>query len=189
MAPWWRNFGGKILPFTFLLIYLIERLREYQQQLSVRKTIFSLWILVKSMGANDGLEGKTTHLAGFYIHTISGQNIPKPPIVISLDFLIVGILYLFSLEFWRNFHNWNKKVTTTKLTRCVHLKKSNKCIFSEFLYFTHRGKLAIIILLPLLAYRNYFDDCWLRYPILNSYHVYHTFNWNTPNYNYQKNYI
>ena len=82
MAPWWRNFGGKILPFTFLLIYLIERLREYQQQLSVRKTIFSLWILVKSMGANDGLEGKTTHLAGFYIHTISGQNIPKPPIVI-----------------------------------------------------------------------------------------------------------
>ena len=33
------------------------------------------------MGANDDLEGKKTHLAGFYIHTISGQNIPKPPIV------------------------------------------------------------------------------------------------------------
>ena len=35
------------------------------------------------MGANDDLEGKKTHLAGFYIHTISGQNIPKPPIVLN----------------------------------------------------------------------------------------------------------
>ena len=34
------------------------------------------------MGANDDLEGKKTHLAGFYIHTISGQNILKPSIVV-----------------------------------------------------------------------------------------------------------
>ena len=34
------------------------------------------------MVANDDLEGKTTHFTGFYTHTISGPNIPKPPIVI-----------------------------------------------------------------------------------------------------------
>ena len=34
------------------------------------------------MGANDDLEGKKTHLADFYIHTISGQNILKPSIVV-----------------------------------------------------------------------------------------------------------
>ena len=33
------------------------------------------------MVANDDLEGKTTHFTGFYTHTISGPNIPKPPIV------------------------------------------------------------------------------------------------------------
>ena len=33
------------------------------------------------MVANDDLEGKTTHFTGFYTHTISGSNIPKPPIV------------------------------------------------------------------------------------------------------------
>ena len=33
------------------------------------------------MVANDDLEGKTTHFTGFYAHTISGPNIPKPPIV------------------------------------------------------------------------------------------------------------
>ena len=33
------------------------------------------------MVANDDLEGKTTHFSGFYTHTISRPNIPKPPIV------------------------------------------------------------------------------------------------------------
>ena len=32
------------------------------------------------MVANDDLEGKTTHFTGFHTHTISGSNIPKPPI-------------------------------------------------------------------------------------------------------------
>ena len=35
------------------------------------------------MVANDDLEGKTTHFTGFYTHTISGPNIPKPPIVVQ----------------------------------------------------------------------------------------------------------
>ena len=33
------------------------------------------------MVANDDLEGKTIHFIGFYTYTISGPNIPKPPIV------------------------------------------------------------------------------------------------------------
>ena len=35
------------------------------------------------MVANDDLEGKTTHFTDFYTHTISGPNIPKPPIMAS----------------------------------------------------------------------------------------------------------
>ena len=47
------------------------------------------------MVANDDLEGKTTHFTGFYTHTISGPNIPKPPIVKSeVTLRVSGSMYL-----------------------------------------------------------------------------------------------
>ena len=44
--------------------------------LNIKRNIFETCFMV----ANDVLEGKTTHFTGFHTHTISGSNIPKPPI-------------------------------------------------------------------------------------------------------------
>ena len=46
------------------------------------------------MVANDDLEGKTTHFTDFYIHTISGPNIPKPPIVMLFHNLCLILLVI-----------------------------------------------------------------------------------------------
>ena len=131
MAPWWRNFGGKILPFTLLLTLLkgcvsinnnfpLEKhnfLCESKTLIKIHNDLI-LWIL------------KANKILILSLISMKNSEPTKARFIkLSLDFLIVGILYLLSLEFWRNFHNWNKKVTTTKLTRCVHLKKSDKCIF------------------------------------------------------------
>ena len=55
------------------------------------------------MVAKDDLEGKTTHFTGFYIHTISGPKIPKPPIVVRSPCLRIPFKQIFNLS-----HSWDE---------------------------------------------------------------------------------
>ena len=77
------------------------------------------------MVANDDLEGKTTHFTGFYTHTISGQKIPKPPIVMVVPNPQKENIYTFRFSGLHGWLSMSKAVNTIPEQKLPTVKKTN----------------------------------------------------------------